>query len=200
MRELAAATNLAPGYVSRLLDTLYREALIERSPRGPIESVNVPGLLRRWANSYDVFKTNGTETFVAAGIDRLLPKLAEDPGAETRTAITGSFAAARLAPVASPAMLLIYCDAPPLLARDFELLPADEGANVALLQPFDSIVWQRTSIENGLRYAAPSQVAVDCLTGNGRMPAEGEALLEWMQNNQDIWRLPSLEASKPGTP
>lgn len=201
VRELAAATNLAPGYVSRLLDTLYREALIERSPRGPVESVDVPGLLRRWANSYDVFKTNGAETFVApAGIDRLLPRLVEDSGDGTRIAITGSFAAARLAPVASPTLLLAYCDSPSLLARDLDLLPADEGANVALLRPFDSIVWERTSIENGLRYAAPSQVVVDCLTGNGRMPAEGEAVLEWMQDNQDIWGLPSLEASKPGAP
>ena len=30
------------------------------------------------------------------------------------------------------------------------------------------------------RYVAPSQAVVDCLTGTGRMPAEGEAVLEWM--------------------
>jgi hypothetical protein len=67
-----------------------------------------------------------------------------------------------------------------------------------LLRPFDPIVFARTRIEDGLRYAAPSQVAVDCLTGNGRMPAEGEALLRWMQANEPAWRLGSLRALYSG--
>ncbi len=198
VRELAEAAGLAPGYVSRLLDTLFREALIERSPRGPVETVNIGGLLRRWASSYDVFKTNEAATFVAPeGVDRLLSQLADDPGTGTRIAITGSFAARRIAPVTSPALLIAYCDPPALIANDFGLLPAGEGANVALLRPFDRVVWLRTSIEDGLRYAAPSQVVVDCLSGNGRMPAEGAALLEWMQANESEWRADSLGALRP---
>lgn len=195
VRELAEAADLAPGYVSRLLDTLYREALIERSPRGPIESVDVAGLLRRWANSYDVFKTNDVAMFIAPeGVDRLLSRLAADPGAGTRIAITGSFAASRITPVTSPALLTAYFDLPELVAKEFGLLPAEEGANVGILRPFDPVVWRGNSIEGGLRYAAPSQVAVDCLSGNGRMPAEGEALLEWMLANESEWRDDSLGA------
>ena len=30
-------------------------------------------------------------------------------------------------------------------------------------------------------FAAVCQVAIDCLTGFGRMPQEGEALLDWMR-------------------
>ena len=30
------------------------------------------------------------------------------------------------------------------------------------------------------------------LTGNGRMPSEGEALLNWMLANEQEWRLNSL--------
>ena len=136
--------------------------------------------------------------FVAPeGVDRLLPKLAADPGVGTRIAITGSFAASRVAPVTSPSLLTAYCDPSALIANGFGLLSADEGANVALLRPFDRVVWLRTSIGDGLRYAAPSQVVVDCLTGNGRMPAEGEALLEWMQANESEWRADSLGALRP---
>jgi hypothetical protein len=201
VRDLAEAAGLAPGYVSRLLDTLYREALIERPPRGPVESVDIAGLLRRWAGSYDVFKTNEAEMFVAPqGVDRLLPRLAAAPGAGTEIAITGSFAATRLAPVASPALLIAYSAAPEAIARDFGLLPAEEGANVVLLRPFDRVVWLRTPIEDGLRYAAPSQVTVDCLGGNGRMPAEGEAVLEWMLANESEWRADSLDARQPSEP
>jgi hypothetical protein len=37
-----------------------------------------------------------------------------------------------------------------------------------------------------------NQIALDCLTGNGRMPQEGEALLDWMAEDEGRWRLPSL--------
>jgi hypothetical protein len=192
--EIAEATALAPGYVSRLLDTLYREALIERAPRGPVESVDVAALLRRWAAHYDVFGTNDAQGFIATeGLERLLSRLAAEPPIGNKSTITGSFAAGRIAPVASPALLLLYHEAPALLARDLGLLPTDEGADVMLLRPFDPIVFARNQIDDGLRYAAPSQVVVDCLTGNGRMPAEGEALLDWMLGAEDRWRLDSLQ-------
>ncbi len=192
--EIAEATGLNRGYVSRLLEALYREGLIERKPRGPIQRVDVAGLVRRWAAGYDTFRTNRAERFIApAGLDRVLERLAADPGLGTRVAITGSVAANRLAPVASPALLLLYCDVPALLARDLELLPTEEGTNVMLLRPFDPVAFDRGETEGGLRYAAPSQVAVDCLSGNGRMPAEGEALLDWMAE-ESRWRAPSLRS------
>ncbi len=181
---------MAPGYVSRLLETLYDEALIERAPRGPIEYVDAQGLIRRWARSYDVLETNRVSTFIApTGIDSALRKL---PTLESRLTITGSRAAVRLAPVTAPAMLLAYCDRPETLAGELGLLPASEGANVILLEPFDPIVWWNTDDEAGLRFVSPSQVAIDCLTGNGRMPAEGEAVLTWMQENETGWRRSSL--------
>jgi hypothetical protein len=188
--ELASSAQLAPGYVSRLLDALDREALIERSRRGMVESVDVPALLRRWAESYDVLKTNDAHRFIApAGARQALERLADSGG---RVAVTGSFTAVRKQPVAAPALLLAYADRIEPVARDLELLPADEGANVILLRPFDRVVWEQLETEDGLTYVAPSQAAVDCLTGPGRMPAEGEALLGWLAANEPKWRLNSL--------
>jgi hypothetical protein len=66
VRELAAATRLTPGYVSRLLDTLDDDALIARSRRGRVEDVELDGLIRRWAETYDVFASNETSTYLAA--------------------------------------------------------------------------------------------------------------------------------------
>ena len=57
-----------------------------------------------------------------------------------------------------------------------------------LLSPFDPIVWERTQEQEGIRYVAASQAAVDCLTGTGRMPAEGEALVAWMVDSEHSWR------------
>lgn len=190
VRELATAAELTPGYVSRLLDTLDDEALVQRSARGGVESVDIGGLIRRWADSYDVFRANEAVTYLAAaGASQTLQRLAST---RERTAVTGSFAAVRLAAVAGPALLTVYCNDPTALAAELELMPTDQGANVAILSPFDPVVWERTSVKDGVTFAAPSQVAIDCLTGNGRMPAEGEALVQWMTDNENAWRLPVL--------
>lgn len=61
--------------------------------------------------------------------------------------------------------------------------------------PFDEVVWERTTGEDGVTCMAPSKAAVDCLTGNGRMPAEGEALLAWMLENETQSRASSLTES-----
>jgi hypothetical protein len=193
VRELASACGVAGSYVSRLLGTLDSEALVDRSARGRVESVDLQRLLRRWAESYDVFATNEASTFLAPlGAAQVLERIRTDDEAARHTTVTGSFAAVRLAPVAAPALLVAYSDNVDVLAQKLGLLPADEGANVALLRPYDVVVWARSTLDQGLRWASPSQVAVDCLTGNGRMPAEGEALASWMANNEPLWRLGSL--------
>jgi hypothetical protein len=113
--------------------------------------------------------------------------------------VTGSFAAVSLAPVAAPALLALYCDDIEAVAQALDLVPADQGSNVVLLRAFDSVICERNRWEDDIRYVAPSQAAADCLTGNGRMPAEGEALLNWMQENEGQWRLGSIdELFEPG--
>jgi hypothetical protein len=193
VRELAAATRLTPGYVSRLLDALDDDALIERSRRGRVETVEVEGLIRRWVEGYDVFAANETRTFLAArGAVDALATLADRVTPATPVAVTGSFAAVRRAPVSRPSLLCAYVDDADAVARALDLIPADEGANVALMRPFDPVVWSRTAVDDRVVYVAPSQASIDCLTGNGRMPAEGEALLEWMLANEPQWRADSL--------
>jgi hypothetical protein len=191
--EIAVATGLAPGYVSRLLTSLDDDALIERAQRGQVVSVNISQLLRRWTQTYDVFKSNEASSFVAPqGPEEVLGRLTSLPSSSPTVAVTGSFSAVRFAPVAAPSLLVLYCSEPDTLAKELQLLPADRGSNVALLRPFDPVVWERTTEESGVKYAAVSQTAADCLTGNGRMPAEGDALTTWMEINQSQWRLPSI--------
>lgn len=191
--QIAEVTGLAPGYISRLLTSLDDDALIERTARGQVVSVDIFQLLRRWTQTYDVFKSNETTSFVAAqGPEDLLGRLTTLPSSFPPVAVTGSFSAVRFAPVAAPSLLVLYCSEPSALASELGLLPADRGSNVAILKPFDAVVWVATTEESGVTYAAVSQTAADCLTGNGRMPAEGDALATWMEKNQSRWRLPSI--------
>ncbi|MGH9205241.1 MAG: hypothetical protein ACRD1G_01570, partial [Acidimicrobiales bacterium] len=195
--QIAETTGLAPGYVSRLLESLDEDALIGRARRGQVVSVDIPPLLRRWTQTYDVFKSNETSSFVAPqGPEEILGRLGSLPSDSPPVAVTGSFSAVRFAPVAAPSLLVLYCSEPSVVAKALGLLPADRGSNVVLLRPFDPVVWKRTTEVSGATYAAVSQTAADCLTGNGRMPAEGEALTAWMEDNLSQWRLPSISAMR----
>ena len=99
----------------------------------------MPRLLRRWAETYDVFRSNrATRDLAPAGSATALERL---KGTTGRTAVTGSFAAGRLALVAAPTLLMLYADDPSEALDALGLIPADQGANVALLQPFDPVVW-----------------------------------------------------------
>lgn len=192
VRELSEATGLTAGYVARLLDALDDDALVQRARRGRVESADVAGLVRRWASSYDLLRSNDASAFLAPrGAAAAISRLADLSEGMT-TAVTGSFAAVRIAPVTAPALLAVYVDGLGEFVDALGLIPADRGADVVVLRPFDPVVWERTVIDAGIRYVAPSQIAVDCLTGTGRMPAEGEAVLEWMLGHEPQWRSDSL--------
>jgi len=95
-------------------------------------------------------------------------------------AISGSLAAARRAPIAPARLGVVYVERLDDAAQALGLLPAETGANVLLVEPFDSVVFERTMLDEGLRYVAPSQIAADLLASSGRGPEEAEALIEWM--------------------
>lgn len=179
--------------MSQLLAALDAQALIDRRPRGEVTSTDPIALITRWAQSYDVLKANKGRSYVAPnGARRALDDLAQQRDAVPRWSLTGSFAAVTLAPVAAPSLLLLYTDDTDGLARTLNLLPADHGADVALLRPYDPVVWERPLAGAPVPSVGPSQLAVDCLTGTGRMPAEGEAVLQWMRDNKPAWRTPSI--------
>jgi hypothetical protein len=86
-------------------------------------------------------------------------------------------------------MLVCYVDAPVGVAEMTGLMRATGAGKVYLCEPLDPVVFERTWTQGEIAYSALAQVAVDCLSGPDRMPAEGEALLEWMAANEDSWRL-----------
>jgi DNA-binding MarR family transcriptional regulator len=193
MTDLARAAGLNPGYVSRLLGSLDDQALIERGRRGVVEDVDWAALLEAAAEKYDLLKSNDTTMYVApAGATALHTRLTagEFPG----TVVTGSYAAAAVAPVAAPSQLALYTNEPAKIRRDTGLLPADRGADVLLLKPADPSQMERPRLANGATHVGLSQLVIDLLAGTGRMPEEGTAVLNWMRDHEARWRLPDLSA------
>ncbi len=193
--EIARAADVNEGYASRLLETLNDEGLIDRDSRGPIEQVDWPALIRRRAEAVDLFRPSRSFRYIArSGARGAMEELASRPAFGREPLITGSFAASRLSAVAAPELLVLYTRSPSELAKELGLLPSDAGADTILVRPEGQAVFNGSSEETGLWWAAPSQVAIDCLAGSGRMPSEGEAVIEWMRVNQDRWRYPTIRA------
>jgi hypothetical protein len=186
IRDLAKRVGIDPGYTSRIVDFLDREALLVRAPRGPITEVDWPALIRRWSQEYTPFQRQQVKWYLAPRtISYVTERLKQ---LSIRYAVSGSWAAAQFAAVAPTRLLLCFTDDPAATAQDLELRPTESGANVALAVPLDSVVYERTMQKKGITVAALSQVAADLLTSPGRGPNEGEALIEWMRENENAWR------------
>jgi len=189
--DLARAMDADAGYVSRLLNALTEELLIDRAPRGPVENVEWEALLRQVASSYSLLKSNETTNWIAsAGPEQFIEDLALSKS--RRWAITGSFAASPLVSVAAPEIAVVYADDPEWIATATRLRRVRNGGNVVIALPYDQVVFERTWNEDNTIYVSPAQTAIDCLTGPGRMPAEADALLDWMRTKAPRWQATSL--------
>ncbi|MDP2181914.1 MAG: hypothetical protein Q8K99_05010, partial [Actinomycetota bacterium] len=189
-REVARIAQLDPGYVSRLLAMLEREDLIGREPRGPLRRTDWPNLLRAWTRNYSFMTSNVTLSCLQPrGLPALLDALRRESASNgMRCAVSGSLAAARRAPVAPARLGVVYVERLDQATEMLGLLPAETGANVVLAEPFDGVVFERTVLDDGLTYVAPSQAVADLLTSSGRGPEEAEALIDWMLANEESWR------------
>jgi hypothetical protein len=189
IRKLSGETKTSAASISRVVDILERENIVNRdSPRGKIISVNWEQLLRRWTLDYNFMEANKMRAYLEPrGIPEALSKLA---GANFKYAITGSSAAARYAPVTQSRLLIVYVDYPEAVEEQLQLRNAETGGNILLGRPFDPVVFERTETTGQLIYARVSQVVADLLTGTGRNPQEGEALIVWMKENEEKWRIP----------
>jgi len=186
VRALAMEAGVDPGYVSRVLSLLQDEALVDRTPRGILERVDWEKLIRRWAQEMPFVKRGTLATYIdPRGLAALVGRLGAATG---RYAVTGSMAANQWAPLAPTRLLTIYTDDAAGFAGTLGLRPTDTGTNVMLVEPKDDYVYRGSSLRDGVSYVAPSQAAADLLSSPGRGPSEAEELIDWMRQNEGVWR------------
>ena len=178
VRQLAALVGTDPGYVSRLLDLFHREELIERLPRGPVVAVHAARLIQRWADDY---RFGDAHRFVAVAHAHGVPgALAALRDAGVPHALTARAGAAALMGTALPGIVAAYVDNPERVAAVIGAEPADTGANLLLIDPFDGFVFDGTWESSGLRYAARAQIIADLLGSPAPAPAQAASLLATM--------------------
>lgn len=185
--ELIHRSGASTGATYRVVEFLEREALIGRNSRGPIETVHWRRIIERWSEDYGFQRSNAVGAYLhPRGLSTMVGNLAASP--ELCYAITGSLAAQPFAPYAPPRLAMIYVEDTEQVVERLGLRAVDTGANTLLATGDFSVVFDRPVEVDGLRYVAPSQTAVDLLTGPGRSPAEARALLDWMETHEHDWR------------
>ncbi|CAG6394195.1 conserved hypothetical protein [Actinacidiphila cocklensis] len=196
--QLAALTQMSPGYVSKLLDTMEDLLLIRRDGR-QVVTVDWAGLLRARAEQLNLLRHNPFVGMIAPnGPGPLLDAVRTLQKHEEKIVLTGSYAARQVAPLAVGGQVMLYVEATPNgpyeLGEQLGLLPAEQGADVLLLRAHDKVVFDGATDYDGLRRVALSQLVLDCLSGPGRMPAEGEAVITYMADNEHEWRISGISA------
>jgi hypothetical protein len=201
IRSLALAAGTTPAHVSRLAEFMESEALIEREAGGQIDPKKVrwERLLRRWASDAPFERRGITHRFLEPrGVEAFMARL-RDLGntrvARMKYAVTGSPAVWQFSGGETMHTAVIYVDGKGRSGRavgeeDLGLRPAGDFGNVFLIEAdAGSHVFSRNKEFDGVVYAGLSQVAADLLTAPDRGPAEAEALIRWMQVNEDKWRV-----------
>jgi hypothetical protein len=184
--QIADGSGASTGATYRVVGFLAEEGLVEREPRGPITIVQWRPLLERWSRDAGFQRSGPQSLLFPRGVEALVEVLrsARDLG----YVLTGSLAARQYAPYAPPRFAMLYAADLTATIERLELRRVDAGANVLIAPDPDGVAFQRTREIEGLRLAAPSQIAVDLLTGPGRSPSEGSALLDWMAAHEPEWR------------
>ncbi|GAA0856204.1 helix-turn-helix domain-containing protein [Streptosporangium amethystogenes subsp. fukuiense] len=193
--ELAETTGLSGAYVSRLLDTLEEEAIIRRRNKVVVK-VDWEALLRLRASETSLLRPGRFLGFLAPnGLDSFIGKLLEHQELHTSIALTGPLAATKVAPLAIGGQGMLYAteEATARLLEGQGLFPVNQGADVLLLQPPDTSPFFGVRQVDGLPHVALSQLVLDSLSGPGRLPAAGEAVLNYMRDHEKNWRLDDLD-------
>jgi hypothetical protein len=170
-----------------VVDFLEEEALIDRQKPGPFTAVRWRDVIEHWSKDYGFDRADVVRGYIAPrGVEQAIDSLRRSTG--LTYVVIESVAAQFDAPFAPARLLTAYVTDPAEAAAVLDLRPTDGGANVVLALNTDDVPFDRARDLDDLRVAAVSQVAVDLMTGPGRNPAEADALLDWMEENEDAWR------------
>lgn len=188
IRDLIIESGASRGSAYRMVDYLIENKFITKQEGSQVSVNDWQRLLLAWSGEVNILNSGVRKSFVnSRGLDDLQNKLTEvDVG---KYVLTGSLAAEKYYPYADPYTALIYTTNIDALASELGLIETTKGANVILASPNTPIVFDRTVRYKQMNIAAPAQIAADLLSGPGRNPEEGRALLKWMEVNENAWRI-----------
>jgi len=174
-RELARATDMSEGFVSRIVGRLAAERYVERDDGGGLRVKDRRLLLEAWRDRYRFEKHDVIQGHVAARSGEALARLVGDE-LKTRAlvhAATGLAAAWQLTRFVAFRIATFFVDAEPSDALKEALGFREEarGANLWFVVPNDAGVFMGAEDRDGVLCAHPLQVYLD-LKGHPERSAE----------------------------
>jgi hypothetical protein len=174
-REIARATAMSEGFVSRIASRLEAESYVVREPSGALRMKEPALLLDAWRSEYRFDRHTIIAGSVAArsgdALTRFVSDTLRDAGVEH--AATGLSAAWQLTHFASFRIASFFLPDPLSSELREQLGFRDEarGANLWLVLPNDGGVFQGAEARDGVRCVHPVQAYMD-LTGHPERAAE----------------------------
>jgi DNA-binding Lrp family transcriptional regulator len=164
-REIARATGMNEGFVSRIVSRLEGEGFITRDEGGRVSPKDPSLLLDAWRERYAFSKHEVLRGHVAARGGDALARFVSDSLARARVehAMTGLAAAWALTKFAAFRTVTTFLSEPlsPALREKMGFRATDRGSNLWLVVPNDAGVFHGADDRDGVRCVHPVQVYLD---------------------------------------
>ena len=188
--ELARATGLDDGYVSKIVRRLKNDGLVVEDPSGSIKPSNPDILLDAWHSVYEFDRHRIVKGHVSARSgEALMRGLAEAlERAELDYAVTGLGAAWLMTHFASFRLVRVYLHSTPprALLKDMGFWDEERGANTWLAIPNDSGVFHGGQMREGVHCVSAIQTFLDLKGHDERSKEAADELrrthLDWKSN------------------
>lgn len=185
VRAIAMGARTNAGNVSRVLDFLESERLIERGRRHALTGADWKAIIQFWAR--DLERQRASTAFLEPrGIDETLRRL---KNWQSRYSLTGQYAAAQKTGLVDPVSLDIYVESIEKAQAELGLRLSERVGNVRLIRAFGNFVFERPLQTTPVVLAGASQIAADLLTLPHRTQDEHAAFVKWMDRHEDAWRV-----------
>ena len=189
VQELAAETRISIGLVSRLKAKLLEEELVVEQGRR-IRPKSPKQLIDTWVANYR-FKRNSFREYYSLNdqstVERRVAEYCKQQAAPYALALFS--AASRVAPHVRMNKAFMFVDTDlDKVAFDLTFKPVSSGANLMLLNPYDSSVFYRSREIDGLLVVSDVQIYLDLKTYKGRGEEAADFLMQhslgpsWEQN------------------
>ena len=177
-REIAHATGVSEGFVSRIVGRLEEEHYVVRDDRGALSVKDPRLLLDAWQEKYRFSKHTIVRGHVASRSGDALTHFVSDTlkAAEVEHAATGLSAAWQLTHFATFRIATFFLDEEPSdpLRDTLGFREDSQGANLWLVVPNDAGVFQGADDQDGVRTVHPVQVYLDLKEHPERAAEAGE--------------------------
>jgi len=192
-REIARATELDEGYVSRVVRRLMEDDLVRKDRDGRLKVADPDRMLDAWAGTDSFTRHRILKGFVAAKAgEELMHRMGDAlTHARIRFAFTGLAGAWLLTRFATFRLVTVFVHAPlpPTVLTRAGFLEEPRGANCWIVVPKDEGVFHGAAPVHGIPCASPVQVYVD-LKGH---PERAKEAAEEVRRKAVPWRSDASE-------